>query len=175
MLFPFGAAPLGATYVRLGDIDKGLSLLSKSVERAIEMNRMVDFSLLHYWRSQGELHSGDVATALKIAERGLEYSITYKGQGHQAWLLRVLGEVHWRMGEQHYAKADGYFRQSLDLASIPEMRPLLARCQIGIATLCEKTGKRSEAEAALSAAQTLCQDMGMTYWLDEIAAARVRI
>ncbi len=110
---------------------------------------------------------------LKVA--GLAFSITYKELGYQAWLLRVLGEIHWRMGEQYFAKANGYFKQSLDIAAMLEMRPLLARCQIGIATLCEKTGKQTEARSALNVAETLCEDMGMTFWLDEIEAARIRV
>ena len=50
------------------------------------------------------------------------------------------------------------------------MRPLQARCHLGLGKLCRRVGRLDEARAELSTAATMLREMGMTFWLPEAEA-----
>jgi hypothetical protein len=45
------------------------------------------------------------------------------------------------------------------------MRPLLARCHLGLGKLYKHTGRRQRAEAHLATATMMCREMNMQFWL----------
>ena len=45
------------------------------------------------------------------------------------------------------------------------MRPLLAKCHLGLGKLYRRTGEREQAQEHLTTATTMYREMGMTYWL----------
>jgi predicted RNA polymerase sigma factor len=47
------------------------------------------------------------------------------------------------------------------------MRPLQARCHLGLGKLLRRTGRHEEARAELSTAVAMLREMGMAYWLPE--------
>ena len=47
------------------------------------------------------------------------------------------------------------------------MRPLQARCHLGLGKLYRRTGCHDEARAELSTAVALLREMGMAFWLPE--------
>jgi hypothetical protein len=51
------------------------------------------------------------------------------------------------------------------------MRPLVARCHLGLGQLYATIGRRAEAHADLSAAIELYRAMEMTFWLPQAEAA----
>jgi hypothetical protein len=50
---------------------------------------MVEYSQWIFWLAQALLHDGNSDRALEVARRALEFSLTYKERGHQAWTLRL--------------------------------------------------------------------------------------
>ena len=45
------------------------------------------------WLGEGYLLSGRLADASDLAERALQLSRTHKERGHEAWALKLLGDV----------------------------------------------------------------------------------
>jgi tetratricopeptide (TPR) repeat protein len=66
-------------------------------------------------------------------------------------------------GETHYLEA-------LALAKPLRMRPLVARCHLGLGTLYQKVGRQEEARAALSHCVHVFRDMDMPFWLSQAEA-----
>ena len=56
-------------------------------------------------------------------------------------------------------------QQARVLADEPELRPLQARCHLGLGTLYRRTGRPDEARAELASAVAMLREMGMTSWL----------
>jgi hypothetical protein len=81
-------------------------------------------------------------------------------RGHEAWALRLLGEIATHQSD--VATAERQYAAAMALASELEMRPLLAHCHLGLATLHRRTGKQSEADAQLATATSMYREMRMT-------------
>jgi AraC-like DNA-binding protein len=58
-----------------------------------------------------------------------------KERGHEAWALRLLGEIHAHRGPPDVEVAEEYYHESLALAEELGMRPLAAHCHFGLAKL----------------------------------------
>ncbi|OGK90257.1 MAG: hypothetical protein A2X50_14525 [Candidatus Rokubacteria bacterium GWF2_70_14] len=57
------------------------------------------------------------------------------------------------------------------LAGALGMRPLVARCHLGLGTLCLRTGERQAAREHLTTAATGFREMAMRLWSERAAAA----
>jgi tetratricopeptide (TPR) repeat protein len=95
--------------------------------------------------------------------------------GHQAYALRLLGEIAVRQEPPEGAQAEDYYRQALALAEELGMRPLVAHCHLSLGKLYAKLGRRAEARASLSAAVELSRAMEMTFWLPQAEAAMAQV
>ena len=51
------------------------------------------------------------------------------------------------------------------------MRPLVARCHLGLGKLYRRTGDQAQAEAHLQTATTMYHEMDMGFWLGQAEAA----
>ena len=60
------------------------------------------------------------------------------------------------------------YPEALTLATELRMRPFVARCHAGLATLYRRTGKWQKAQEHLTTATTMYREMGMTYWLERL-------
>ena len=47
------------------------------------------------------------------------------------------------------------------------MRPLVARCHLGLGELYRRTGKREKAQGHLTTATALYREMDMRFWLEQ--------
>jgi len=93
-------------------------------------------------------------------------------RGHEAWALRLLGEVAAKRTPLGVESAAAHYRQALILAEERGMRPLQAHCHLGLGTLYAVTGQREQAHVALTAAITLYRAMDMTFWCPQAEAAQ---
>jgi tetratricopeptide (TPR) repeat protein len=175
VLFPFAAPPLGAAYALSNRIAEALPLLEQAVNQAASMRRMVEHSLRVAWQSEALLLANRVDDAKEIAQHALELALAYKERGCQAWILRLLGEIHAQGGAQQCDAAEAHYQQALVLGDELGMDPLRAHCLLGLGALYERMGRTERACASLSAAGALYRAMGMTFWLPrtEVALARL--
>ena len=171
---PEMAAALGAAYTLSGHIADAVSLLTQTLEQtAIE----IVFIRVLYCLSLGEAQmlSGRLEEANALAERALALARTHQELGHQAYALRLLGDIAARREPPESALAEAYDRQALVLADGLGMRPLQAHCHLGLGTLYAKVDQRQQAYTALSAAIALYRAMDMTFWLPQTEAALAQV
>ena len=125
--------------------------------------------------SEAYLLAGRMQEAVQLAERALDLARAHKERGHEAWALRLLGEVATHQAPLEIELAEHHYRQALALAEELGMRPLQAHCHRGLGTLYARTGQREQARTALSTAIEMYQSMEMTFWLPETEAALAQV
>ena len=118
--------------------------------------------------------AGRLEEAQALAERALALARAHQERGHQAYALRLLGEIAARREPLESALAEAHYRQALALSEELGMRPLQAHCHLGLGNISLKSGRPDEARAELSAAIALYRTMQMTFWLPEAERARQR-
>src|SRR5262245_57598695 len=113
----------------------------------------------------------DLEEAYPLVERVLEFTRAHQERGHQAYALRLLGEIAARREPPECAQAEAHYQQALTLAEELGMRPLQAHCHRGLGTLYATAGQREQARAELSTAIEMYRAMDMTFWLPQTEAA----
>ena len=169
-LVPQVASFLGAAYALAGRTAEALLLLEQAVEQAMVMRYMLDHALRVAWLSEAYLLAGRLDEAYTQAQHALEFSRAHQERGHEAYALRLLGEIHARHDPPEVEPAATHYRQALALAEELGMRPLQAHCHLGLGTLYTRTGQREQARAALSTAIALYRAMDMHFWLPQAEA-----
>ena len=153
----FGSA-LGYAWAVSDRLEQALPLLEEAVNQAAEMRMVVYGSPFCASLGEAYLLAGRVKEATRLAERALKLARTHRQRGHEAWALRLLGEIAVRAEPPDPKSAESRYRQAIALARELEMRPLLARCCQGLGTLLRPVDPRS-AEPLLTTAATLCRGM----------------
>jgi len=124
---------------------------------------------------EAHLRAGRLEEASTLAARALELARTYQQRSHEAYALRLLGEIALHSKPPDSEPAEAYYRQAIALASELGMRPLLAHCHLGLGTLYATTGQREQAHAELSAAIDFYRAMDMTFWLPQAEATLAQV
>ncbi|MGQ0549997.1 MAG: ATP-binding protein, partial [Armatimonadota bacterium] len=161
ILFPFVASPLGFAYALAGRTAEALPLLEQAVEEAVSMKLMANRSLRMARVSEAHLLAGRPDSALPLAERALELSREHKERGHEAYALRLLGEIWSQADAPETENAITRYGQARALAEELGMRPLIAHCDLGLSRLYRRTGNEQRAEECLAEAIALARQMDM--------------
>ena len=119
--------------------------------------------------------AGRLEDAHALAERTLTLARARQERGHEAYVLRLLGDIAARRDPPEHEAAEAHYQQALALAEELGMRPLMAHCHRGLGTLYAATGQRDQARAALTTAIALYRVMDMTFWLPETEAALAQV
>ena len=115
--------------------------------------------------------AGRLEEAYTLAERALAHAREHQERGHQAYALRLLGDIAVRCEPPERELAAVHYCQALALANELGMRPLVAHCHLGLGMLYHKLGRGEQACSELSAAIALYRAMEMTFWLPQAKAA----
>jgi tetratricopeptide (TPR) repeat protein len=96
-----------------------------------------------------------------------------RGQpGFAAYAAHLLGDIATHPDRFDAERSEAHYRQALALAEPRGMRPLVARCHLGLGKLYRRSGKREQAHEHLTTATTMYREMGMTYWREKAEAER---
>ena len=109
--------------------------------------------------------------ALQRASEALALSRDLSERGHEAWALRLHGEIRAHGDPPEAEQAQASYRQAMALAEELGMRPLLAHCHLGLGRLYGRTGKRQQAQEHLTTAISMYREMNMRFWLEPAEAA----
>jgi tetratricopeptide (TPR) repeat protein len=173
--FSLLAPVLGTAYILCGRVDEAVRLLERVLEQTASSGRIGGQPPLLFTLGESHLHAGRLEEASALAVRALKLVRTHQERGHEAYALRLLGDIAVHRDPPEVEEADASYRQALALAEALGMRPLVAHCHLGLGTLYAKTGQREQAHAELSAAIDLYHAMGMAFWLPQAEAALAQV
>ena len=166
---PIPSSLLGLTLVLLGRVDEGLRLLEDGVSLTEDLGVRAYLALWTVHLGEGLAAARQLDRARTVAQRALDLALRHKERGHQAWALRLMGELAGLAEPPALGEAEGYFAKALALAEELEMRPLQARAQLGLGRLLRLAGERDRAEDHLATALGLLREMDMRFWLSRAA------
>jgi tetratricopeptide (TPR) repeat protein len=168
---PIALAPLGHVYALSGRIGEGISLLQQALTACESAGIRLFLSISVMQLGEAYLLADQVEDARACADRAVMLARERGERGHEAWALRLLGEIASHHDHPDVATAEAHYGAAMALASELGMRPLQAHCHRGLGTLYTKIGRLEQARAELSTAIDLYRAMAMTFWLPQAEAA----
>ena len=169
--FPRMAAALGAAYTLAGHVANTVPLLTQAMEQTTAPESAGFQALCRLSLGEAQLLASRLGEAHTLAERALALAREHQERGHQAYALRLLGEIATRCQPPEHDQARNYYQEALGLAQEFGMRPLVAHCHRDLGTLYARTARREQAREELSTAIELYRGMDMTFWLPQVEAA----
>jgi tetratricopeptide (TPR) repeat protein len=145
-------------------------LLTQAMEQATATESVYQ-ALCRLSLGEAQLLAGRLEEARVLAERALALACTHQERGHQAYALRLLGEITAHRDPPDVDESAAHYRQALALADELGMRQLQAHCYHGLGTLYATVGQREQARTALITAIAMYRAMDMTFWLPQAEAA----
>jgi len=169
-LFVVTAVHLGYAYALAGRTGEALPLLDQAVEQAGASRLGAWHSLGVAWLGEAYRLAGRLEEAHERIRQALEVFRQRGERGYEAWALRGLAELHTRRDSPDLHQAEDLYRQAMSLAEALGMRPLVARCHLGLGILYRQTGRLPEAQGELSPAIDAFRGMEMTFWMTQAEA-----
>jgi class 3 adenylate cyclase/tetratricopeptide (TPR) repeat protein len=173
-LCPVLTAALGVAYTLAGRLADAVPLLTR-VMAQMTATAVYFETLCQLFLGETQVLAARLEDAHALAEGALAHARTHGERGHEAYALRLLGEVAAHRDPLEVTQAEASYQQTLALAEELGMRPLQAHCHRGLGTLYAATGQQEQARAALSTAIALYRAMEMTFWLPQTEAALAQV
>jgi class 3 adenylate cyclase/tetratricopeptide (TPR) repeat protein len=166
--FPPFAGDLAVVYALTGRTADALALAARGVHQAQSMQRLGRLSLITTHLGEVHLLAGQPAAAEAEGRRALALAESHRERGNVVYALRLLGLAAAEKTPPAPDEAHALHAQALALASELGMRPLAARCHLGLGRLARRAGDAAAADKHLGEARALFQEMAMTFWLERL-------
>jgi class 3 adenylate cyclase/tetratricopeptide (TPR) repeat protein len=174
LVLPFLTDSLGLAYALAGRTAEAFPLLQEALDLHVAMRGTTTQSARLVSLAQGHLLAGNPAEAEPAARRALELAERHGERGYLAYAHGTLGEAFLALGSPSYHRAEQHWLVAAALSRDLEMRPLTARCHLGLGTLSRLLG-RPDAADRLASAVALFTEMEMPLWLARAEAERGRL
>jgi class 3 adenylate cyclase/tetratricopeptide (TPR) repeat protein len=168
LLFPFIAAPLGAAYALAGRVSDGLALLEQAIRQASSLDLRANHALRLTWLGEALLLGGQVERAREQATQAVALAERQGERGSHAYAERLAGEIARLREPPELQVAISEHHDALRIATALGMRPLAARCLLGLAAAHQAAGAREEAQAEREAAVQAFRVLTMPHWLGRV-------
>jgi tetratricopeptide (TPR) repeat protein len=164
---PNAMATLGRVYAGLGRVEEGLPWLQQALagHDSAGIGYFYAVSLVQV----GEAYrlAGHVEDARACANRALALTRERGERGHEAWALRLLGEIAAHADPPDLDSAQQHYSQALTRGNELGMRPLAAHCHLGLGKLFHRNGDQAKAAEHLTIAAAMYREMDMGFWLEK--------
>ena len=167
---PVFASFLGYSLALSARFPEAESLLREAIDHASMMRMVVFHSQMIMWLSEARLLTGAVEEAAELADEALRNTRERGEAVLEAWALRLGAEVTTQREPLDAVRAEGLYRDAMKRAEGLGVRPLTARCHLGLGALYRRTGKAHDARVHLSTAVDLFREMQMRLWSDRVDA-----
>jgi tetratricopeptide (TPR) repeat protein len=172
---PLATASLGHVYARLGRLEEGVSWLQQGLTAFESTGNGLFHSLSVVQLGEAYLLAYQVDDARACTDRAVRLARERGERGHEAWALRLLGEMAVHHDPPDVATTEAHYGAAMALADELGMRPLQAHCHRSLGTLYAKIGRTEHARAVLSTAIDLYRAMDMTFWLPQAEGALAQV
>jgi len=156
-------------------MSSGVSLLTRAMAQTMALNMVSYQPFCRHALGEAQILAGCLEDAHALAEQALALTCARRERGHQAYALRLLGDIAARREPLEAVQAEAYYQQALTLAEALGMRPLQAHCHLGLGTLYNQMGRAQQARTVLGTAIELYRAMKMTFWLPQAEAALAQV
>lgn len=146
-LAPVVNRTLGYLHALSGQVEKGIALLRDGLAANESAGILAHQSLGFAQLAEACAQGGRLEEARAFAGRGVELARHRGERGYEAWALRALAEALSR--DPAGTGAEDTYHQARVLAAELEMRPLVARCDLGLGALHRRLGNASKADEHL--------------------------
>lgn len=161
---------LGSARALIGSLDEGRALLAQAVEESRAIRLLYGYAILVVYLGETCLAAGRVDEAEARAAEALAVARERGEKGDEGWALHLTAEVAARRDAPDTGRAAGLLRDALAIARALEMRPLEARCHLGLATLASRRRAVAEVKEHGTLAAALFEAMGIARWRRETDA-----
>ena len=168
--YPPFAGDLALIYALTGRSAEALELAERGVRQALSMQRLGRLALITVHFGEARLVAGQIAAATAEGRRALALAEAHKERGNKVYALRLLGLAAGEASPPEIEQARAHYAEALALAGELGMRPLAARCHLGLGRLARRAGDGPGAEKHLALAREGFQEMRMTFWLERLGA-----
>jgi class 3 adenylate cyclase/tetratricopeptide (TPR) repeat protein len=174
-MFPWLAAATGLAQARSGRPAEGIALGAEGVARGDSLRLFSSQALRVAWVGEAYLLADRVQKAREMAGRALAMARDYQERGNEADALWLWGEIAWRGDPPDLDAAETGYRDALGIANALEMRPLAARCHLGLGLLHGAARRGDAAREHLTTATAMLREMGMRVWLAQAQMAMTQL
>jgi tetratricopeptide (TPR) repeat protein len=168
--FRYVAPVLGSVYVLSGKLPEAIVLLEQAVEKDVEVGYVAHHVLSLVGLGEAYLVASRLSEAIDAATRAVEMARRRSERGHEAYALRLLGDIALRSDHADIEQAERHYQAASGVATDLGMRLLIAHCHLGLGKLYRRTGKREQAREHLTTATTMYREMDMRFWLEKTQA-----
>jgi class 3 adenylate cyclase/tetratricopeptide (TPR) repeat protein len=163
---------LGAAYHGTGRRADGVTLMEDAARGVAQRTARRQGIWAGYAGALGGAYllDGRLADATRIALEGLAAARQLGEREVEGRVLRLLGDIAAHPDRVEVDTAEAHYRQALAPADELGLRPLAAHCHLGLGKLCQRTGKRKQAQEHLTTAMTMYREMDMRFWLGQAQA-----
>jgi class 3 adenylate cyclase/tetratricopeptide (TPR) repeat protein len=179
-LFHAVSSTLGYAYALSGRSAEAIPILEEAVERpavtgtvegkSLRTRRAEEVLRGTLSLSEAYLLAGREGDARAAAQRALGLARQNKERGHEAFALRLLGEIASHKDSHDIGTAQEHYHQALALAEELGMRPLVAHCHVGLGKLYRQSGNLPLVKEHLYKGIALMREMEMGLWLENAEA-----
>jgi tetratricopeptide (TPR) repeat protein len=168
---PNAMVSLGHAYTVSGRVAEGISLLKQGLsgQDSAGIGYLHAVSLVQ--AGEAYLLAEQIENAHAAAGRALRFARERGERGHEAWAIRLLGEIAAHTDPPDVKSAKEHYGQALARAIELGMRPLIAHSHLGLGQLYRRTGDRANAEEHLTTARAMYREMDMGFYLAQTEAA----
>ncbi len=170
VLIPWTASLLGSVYARSGRVAEGLQLLEEGMTVLQAIGLGVYEAPVFADLGEACLLDDRREDALRFAERAVRLTRERGQRGYEGWALCLLGQIASHSDPPDVGAAEGHYRQAMALAQERGMRPLVARCHLGLGKLYRRKGPLQQAQEHLTTATTMFRELDMRFWLEQAEA-----
>ena len=154
----------GATYADAGRFSDAFPLLRQGLEDGdrCDYGGFFAFGLVNL--AEAYRRNSRLEDAERCAGRALVLAQERGQRGYVAYAAHALAEIASAAQPPDVGRAEEHYRRAHELAQELGMRPLVARCHLGLAALYRTAGRRRQARAEVTTAIDMFRSMGMTSW-----------
>ena len=163
----FAASLLGVAHAMGGRLTESISHLEQAAAHLDPTQGGGAETRLLITLCDGFLLAGRHEEAAQLTERTLDHARLHNERGYEAQALRLLADIAARRDPPDAREAEARYREAKALAADLAMRPLEARCHLGLGKLYRRAGRVQDANVELSSAVKMLRTMEMTFWLPE--------
>jgi tetratricopeptide (TPR) repeat protein len=146
---------LGYVHLLAGRITEAIPLLEQAAEIDSAEPTMARHVLYLVWLGEAYLYQGRPDEADRLCRRAITIAEQRKEQGHQAWALRLSGEILARRSSWDLPAAVACLDAAIALAERLDMRTLIAWTHVSRANVLVAMGQVEEAQHAFLSARLL--------------------